>query len=102
MVRIGLVGLAAALTLVASLGVVARAAASAPQVTVPCDENIGHPKSGREAGYRLVLGTVSVPPAYLPQVIALHTRPWPYWKKAGLRVWSASCGGSIPPPPWAC
>ena len=31
----------------------------------------------------MVLGVVSVPPAYLRQVVPTHTRPW-RWRKAGL------------------
>ncbi len=36
--------------------------------------------------YRLVLGVVSVPPAFLEQVVPTNSTPWAYWRKAGLVV----------------
>jgi hypothetical protein len=36
--------------------------------------------------YRAVLGAVSVPPAYLPQVVETGTRPWTHWSKSGMVV----------------
>jgi hypothetical protein len=59
-------------------------AASLP--TVACGESIGYAKAGHEDGYRGVLGVLSVPPAYLSQVVATHSQPWRYWRKAGLVV----------------
>jgi hypothetical protein len=58
--------------------------------TVPCQEIIDHPRfpyvgsRDRRFRYRLVLGVLSVPPAYLGQGVATHERPWAYWWKAGL------------------
>lgn len=87
-----------------ALGLPAAAASlgSASRVvpTVPCNEDIGHPRSGHEAGYRVVLGVVSVPPAYLRQVVATHKRPWAYWRKAGLVVWSAATVTVTVPEAW--
>ena len=58
--------------------------------TVPCDEIILHVKSGHAGGYRVVLGVVSVPPARLIQVVPSQSRPWTYWRKAGLVVRAGS------------
>jgi hypothetical protein len=54
--------------------------------TVACGESIGFAKSGHEDGYRVVLGVISVPSAYLSQVVATHSQPWRYWRKAGLVI----------------
>jgi hypothetical protein len=83
-----LAALIGVISLASLAGAAGRSASSAPVPVVPCDEDIGHPHSGHEAGYRVVLGVVSVPPAYLQQVVATHERPWAYWRKAGLSVWS--------------
>jgi hypothetical protein len=40
----------------------------------------------QSSGYRLVLGTVSVPAGYLPEVYRSGSRVWPFWRKAGLVV----------------
>jgi hypothetical protein len=63
---------------------------SAPVPTVACDEAIGHEKSGRLDGYRIVLGVVSVPPPYLTQVVPTGSQPWRYWRKAGLGIRAGS------------
>ena len=63
----------------------AFAASSAP-TAVPCADIIGQAKTGRDAGYRVVLGVVSVPPARLTQVVDSGSTRWPYWRKAGLVV----------------
>jgi len=65
--------------------IVAAAHATPAPPTVPCDEIIRH-TTFPYRGYRLVLGAVSVPPAYLAQVFATGQRPWAYWRKAGLVV----------------
>jgi hypothetical protein len=63
------------------------AASSPPLPTVTCDQIAGPVKSPRADGYRVVLGIVSVPPAYLPQVVKVQGfEPWKYWEKAGLVV----------------
>jgi hypothetical protein len=66
---------------------VSSAAGTRAQVpTVPCDQVIDHPRFPyRSDGYRLVLNTVSVPPAYLRQVVHVGGS-WPYWRKAGLVI----------------
>lgn len=44
-------------------------------------------KSPRQGGYRVLLGMVSVPPAYLRRVVRVRGyEPWTYWRKAGLVV----------------
>jgi hypothetical protein len=79
----------AALAAALAAGVAARAAPP-PVRTVPCDEIAGLTPSGTDGDYRIVLGVVSVPPAYLEQVVPTHERPWAYWRKAGLVVRSGS------------
>jgi hypothetical protein len=74
------------------IAVAARAAPSAPARTVPCDEIILSVRSGNAGGYRVVLGVISVPPAYRPQVVATGSKPWTHWSKAGLVI----RGGSPP------
>jgi hypothetical protein len=76
----------AAVTLSVAIASVARAAPTPPQLTVPCWEVAGQAASGTEGGYRVVLGVVSVPPAYLDGVVATRSKPWAYWRKAGLVV----------------
>ena len=51
---------------------------------IPCDEVVGHQRSGTQAGYRVVLGIIAVPPARLRQVVATKSGQWPFWRKAGL------------------
>jgi hypothetical protein len=52
---------------------------------VPCRESIDSTKFPY-VSYRVVLGAVSVPPAYLQQVVPTGEKPWAYWRKAGLVV----------------
>jgi hypothetical protein len=89
--RLFLVGLVAALVAHGA----AAAGSSAPPArtrTVPCNETIDQTRfpyigSSRPAHrYRTVLGAISVPPAYLQQIVNTGERPWPYWRKAGLVV----------------
>jgi len=70
----------------AGAGTASAGAAGAAVPGVPCFAAIGHAKSGRQNGYRVVLGTVSVPPGYLQQIVPTHTAPWRYWRKAGLVI----------------
>jgi hypothetical protein len=56
-------------------------------VTVGCDQIIGTVKTGHDAGYRVVLGVVSAPPAALPGVVHVpEFSPFPYWRKAGMVI----------------
>ena len=71
-----------ALAVATATGLTARAAP--PEVS--CGTIIGGVASGRAAGYRIVLGVVSVPPAYRAQVVTSGSGPWPFWRKAGLVV----------------
>jgi hypothetical protein len=59
--------------------------AAAPPA-VRCDAIIMQVRSGHAGGYRVVLGVVSVPPAFLPQVVPTGNRPWAHWRKAGLLI----------------
>lgn len=77
LVAVGLAGLTA---------MTAGAAPSAAPPTVTCDKIILTVGSGRAGGYRVVLGVVSVPEAHLPQVVPSRSRPWTYWRKAGLVI----------------
>jgi hypothetical protein len=79
-VIIGVVGLSV-LT-----GALARPASSSSARVVPCDDIISQHSSPHADGYRVVLGVVSVPPAYLAQVVRLTGQAWPYWRKAGIAI----------------
>jgi hypothetical protein len=60
--------------------------------TVPCSESIDGTKFPYVGGwrakdrYRLVLGVVSVPPAYHEQIVHTRSRRWRYAFKAGLVI----------------
>jgi hypothetical protein len=58
--------------------------------TVPCSEIIDQTNwpylGSNDYRYRSVLRVVSVPPAYISQVVRLRHGAWPYWEKAGLVV----------------
>jgi hypothetical protein len=88
------------IALVAALGLAAPAAATAwsrPSVdppTVSCNKvilRIGTPAATAN-GYRVILGSVSVPPAFQQQVVRTGERPWTHYRKAGLVV----RGNSLP------
>jgi hypothetical protein len=79
-----LVALAAPLCLAAS------AATSRALPTVSCNSIVLRLKSGHAGHYRVVLGAVSVPPAYGPQVVRSLNASWPFWRKAGLAVHGGS------------
>jgi hypothetical protein len=85
--------LIAALALAALGGAAARSAPASPPSSVSCESIILVSRfPHRTGGYRLVLGVVSVPPAYLRQVVPTGRRPWAYFRKNGLVV----RGGSPP------
>jgi hypothetical protein len=75
-----------------ALGVIASVASPTPGRTVPCRESIAGTRfpyvgsSRPQYRYRLVLGSVSVPPAYQAQVVPTGETPWGYFRKAGLVV----------------
>jgi len=62
----------------------------AVQRQVDCDQVILQVNSGTLSGARVVLGVLSVPPAYLPQVLGGGVRPWRYSTKYGLTVRAGS------------
>ena len=76
------------------------------QRTVPCDESIQttpFPYLGNSQPrfrYRSLLNAVSVPPAYLQQVVATEQWPWRYWHKAGLGVRARHALTITVPPRW--
>jgi hypothetical protein len=86
----------AVLIVVPALSLLIGAAAqsgSAPPSTVSCESVILDSRfPHRTEGYRLVLGVVSVPPAYLRQVVPTGRRPWAYFRKNGIVI----RGGSPP------
>ncbi len=55
-----------------------------------CSVIVARSRSGREDGYRVVLGSVSVPPALLPQSVSTPSERWPFWQKAGFHIRSGS------------
>lgn len=63
-----------------------RTTRAAAPPRVPCDDVIGYARSATAGGYRRVLGVVSVPGAHLPEIEDTPSRPWRYWRKAGLVV----------------
>jgi hypothetical protein len=78
----------------------AKGSAAPPAArTVPCRESIDSTRFPYVGGrrprdrYRDVLGVVSVPPAFLAQVVPTGKTPWAYWRKAGLVV---RAGGGPP------
>ncbi len=76
-----------------------------PTRIVPCNEAIDttpFPYVGNrspEQRYRLVLGVVAVPPAFMADVVATGTRPWAYWRKQGLVVRASGESVTIAVPP---
>ena len=66
----------------------------------PCADIIHFTKFPyRSDGYRLVLGSLAVPPAYLRQIVRLPNGPWPYWRKAGLVVRAGAPAVTVTVPP---
>jgi hypothetical protein len=89
-VRIAVVIVVLALSGLTAVGI--GSAASTRRRIVPCSESIDgtkFPYIGSNVPaqrYRLVLGTVSVPPAYHSQLVRNGTDPWFYFFKAGLVI----------------
>jgi hypothetical protein len=81
-----------ALLALAGVALAATPSAPSPGRTIPCKEIIlgtKWPYIGNrqpEQRYRIVLGAVSVPPAYMPEVEGPEPGAWPYWRKSGLVV----------------
>jgi hypothetical protein len=76
----------------------ARSTAQTPHTRrVPCAE-AGAMQVGQVPNGRRVLGSVVVPPAYLPRVVKLPDTPWQYWTKAGIaiRAGSGPVGLTVP------
>jgi hypothetical protein len=80
------------LALVSLTAVAAGAGASAAKpsghagavITVSCrDANLREPNGVQR---RVVLGVVSVPPVYVPQVVRYQSDGWAYWSKWGLSI----------------
>lgn len=75
-----------ALVALAATAAGAQAASAGATPLIRCDDAIGAVRSGTQSGYRVLLGIVSVPPAQLTQVVATNSKPWAYWRKAGLVI----------------
>jgi len=80
--------LAVVCAVVAVWAIPGRSQQRAPaRLALSCDEviqNTSFPyRSGR---YRPVLAALSVPPAYLPQVVETRQRRWSHWSKSGMVV----------------
>lgn len=92
MTRIPIVVATFALALAAVAAASSRSPLQSAARTVPCTEIIATTKwpyiSSHDPRnrYRSVLGVVSVPAAYISQVVHLRDGAWPYWEKAGLVV----------------
>jgi hypothetical protein len=103
--RLRIAILCAAAGLASVAGAPASGASGTSGRTVPCVESIDinrFPYVGDRRPryrYRLVLGAVSVPPAYLAQVVPTGEKPWAYWRKAGLVVRAGGSAVSISVPP---
>ena len=93
----------AALIAIATVGLSMPAwgATESRRDTVPCTDIIGQAVTGRDAGYRIVLGVVSVPPARLRQIVRSSDARWPFWRKAGLVIRASSTPVVVSVPrPW--
>jgi hypothetical protein len=77
------------------------AGATRPTIpVVPCTDSIGVTQHPAISGYRLVLGRISVPPDYNPQVIPVSGHgEWKYWRKAGVAVQRGSITVTVRVPP---
>jgi hypothetical protein len=87
MKRMRIAALIVALALAALIGAAARSAPTPTPSTVSCETIILDSRFPHlTGGYRLVLEVVSVPPAYLRQVVPTGRRPWAYFRKNGLVI----------------
>jgi hypothetical protein len=74
------------------MGMTASSALSAAGRTVPCSDIIDFTKfpyvgdRRPEYRYRQLLGLISVPPAFMRQVVPTGQKPWAYWHKQGLVI----------------
>jgi hypothetical protein len=102
--RPGIAALYVMAGLAAVVGATADAGSTSPARRVPCSESIDttrFPYVGDRRPryrYRLVLGAVSVPPAYLDEVVSTGETPWAYWRKAGVVVQAGGRAVSISVP----
>ena len=69
-----------------SAGVASTANSASALPTVACDKWIDNVPPDRRPGYRVVLGDVGIPPAYLGQSFPTGKRPWRFFEKAGLVI----------------
>jgi hypothetical protein len=88
------------------MALTAAVLALAPGRVVPCGESIEQtpfPYSGSNEPryqYREVLGAVSVPGAYLTQIVPTGERPWTHWRKAGIVVRAGAAVTITVPAKW--
>lgn len=99
------VALGATVGCAVSLMAAVAAVADSPLGTIPCSEIIGRTtfpfdgSSQERHCYRLVLGAVSVPPAYLEQVAPTGPTPWTHFGKSGMVVQAGAEPVTITVPP---
>jgi hypothetical protein len=63
---------------------------------VSCSSSIGTTRNPGQGGSRVLFGTVSIPPAVNPRVVAVqHHGRWREWRKAGLAVRAGSASVSV-------
>jgi len=91
------VPIVALLVLGSTFGTTQAARASPVGYSIACGSSIGTTQQPTAAGYRIVLGTVSVPPSYNPQVVPVRGR-WPYWRKAGMAVRAGNAAAVVSVP----
>jgi hypothetical protein len=58
--------------------------------TVSCKDAVLRLKSGNAGGFHVVLGVVSVGPAFLEGVVPTPGEPWPFWRKQGINIRAGS------------
>jgi hypothetical protein len=65
---------------------------TAPEPTASCRDAVLRvsPEAARSDRWRVVLGTVSLPAAYIPGVVAARRDGWNYWSKAGISIEAGS------------
>jgi hypothetical protein len=90
--RLSLLALSCLAALAAGALLTAGAGASAARpakgaggiITAACRDAIGREPNGVQR--RVILGVVSVPPRYVPQVVRFQNDGWAYWSKWGLSI----------------
>lgn len=92
--RRSLTALATATCLATGAGATAARATNHadPEIMAACRDAVLRlsPTAARAAPWRTVLGTVSMPPAYIGQTVAYKVDGWSYWSKWGINIGAGS------------